>query len=159
MFFKDISLLCFHYSSRLYKEGEVFFHFPLKEKGLYLWKLGKLRHPEALSKTGRSSTGWRKQCGWERELEFLRLEDVWRWVVLLNVYFLSNKYGGGLVLLPCSSWRMDRSLTEAIEQANGEGLNKRSPAPAFHRERRSNHVQMDTGLGQYALWWWTKFSS
>lgn len=36
-----------------------------------------------------------------KERDFLRLEDVWRWVVLLNVSLLANKYGGSLVLLPC----------------------------------------------------------
>lgn len=30
-----------------------------------------------------------------KERDFLRLEDVWRWVVLLNVSLLSNKYGWG----------------------------------------------------------------
>lgn len=49
---------------------------------------------------------------------------MWSSVVLLNVYLLSNKYGGGLILLPCGSWRMDRSLMGAIVEANQRALMK-----------------------------------
>lgn len=83
-FFKCISLFWLCYFRRLWKDGKLFFLFLLRKTRFCLWQLGKLRHPEGLSQRERSSKVWRKNVCGKRDWDLPGLEDVRRWVILLN---------------------------------------------------------------------------